>query len=615
MSAGPTTLTSLFFEAVDRFEGRPAAFRFKRQGQWVAISYSGFAERVAAASKGLKALGIHPGDRVAILSENCLEWAIADFACLTARAVDVPIYPTLTGPQIEHLLRDSGSRGVFLSTAAQLAKVKAIRGRLPALDWVAAFDPGLVSPEVTSLPSIETAGRDAGVDPARWRREALEVLPGDLATIIYTSGTTGEPKGVMLTHGNIASNVQAARTVLPVSAEDSCLSLLPLSHIFERMTGHYSMFAAGVLINYAQSIETVPADLLETKPTVVAAVPRLYEKIYAKALETALHGSPLKRAIFLWAKRTGEAWADLALASRPIPRGLALKRAIADRLVFRKIRARVGGRLKFFISGGAPLAADIARFFYAAGLPILEGYGLTETSPVITVNTLDALRLGTVGRPIPGVEVAIAPDGEILTRGPHVMRGYYHKPGDTAAAIDGAGWLHTGDIGELDQDGYLRITDRKKDLIATAGGKKIAPQPIEGLLRQNKFIANAVILGDRRKFPIALLAPNFAELETWARARGIPLGENPRAELLANAEVTGHLEAEAKKHLRDLAQFEVPKRFLIVPREFSIETGELTPKLSVRRRVVEDHYRDQIEALYRQAEEESPAERAAAGNR
>ncbi len=302
----------------------------------------------------------------------------------------------------------------------------------------------------------------------------------------------------------------------------------------------------------------------------------------------------------------GEFWTDLEVAHRPLPVGLRIQRFLADRLVFRRIRARVGGRLKYFLSGGAPLSADIAKFFYAAGLPILEGYGLTETSPVITVNTLSHLRFGTVGRPIPGVEVKIAPDGEILTRGPHVMKGYFGLPAETAEAIDHEGWFHTGDIGEVDADGYVKITDRKKDLIATAGGKKIAPQPIEGLLRQNPFIANAVLLGDRRKFPIALLAPMFPVLEAWAADEGLTW--TTRDELIGLDRTVRHLEAEAMKHLRELARFEVPKRFLIVAREFSIESGELTPKLSVRRRVVEAHYRDAIEAVYGAAEAEGQSE-------
>ncbi len=594
------TLTRLYFDVLDRRPAERVALRAKQAGRWREYSYAEVADTVESISKGLLALGIVPGDRVAILSENRPEWAFADFACLTARAADVPIYPTLTANQIQYLVADSGARLVFVSTGPQFAKLASVLPALPAVEWVVAFDPAIVGEKVQSLDALIATGRAAADRYPNWRADADRVTASDLATIIYTSGTTGDPKGVMLTHGNIASNIEAARSVLPVAERDECLSLLPLSHIFERMTGHYSMFGSGVIINYAESIEAVTANLLEIRPSVVAAVPRLYEKMYARALETALRGSALKRIVFFWAKRVGERAADLALTGRPIALGLRLQKVLADLLVFRTIRARVGGRLKFFLSGGAPLSAEIARFFYAAGLPILEGYGLTETSPVITVNTLDHLRFGTVGRAIPGVELQIAADGEILTRGPGVMKGYFGKPAETAEAISPDGWFHTGDIGEIDAEGYLKITDRKKDLIATAGGKKIAPQPIEGMLRQNPFIANAVLLGDRRKFPIALLAPDFATLEAWAGSQGLAWGSH--SELIALEPVVKHLEAEAMKHLRDLARFEVPKRFLIVAREFSIDTGELTPKLSVRRRVVEAHYREAIEAVYLEAE-------------
>ena len=600
---GPATLTELYFDAIDRFPAGRVALRAKRGGRWQDFTSADVARTVEAISKGLLSLGITAGDRVAILSENRPEWAFADFACLTARAVDVPIYPTLTAKQIQYLLADSGARAVFVSTAAQFAKIAEVVAGLPALQWIVTFEPDITDPRVQSLDQLMAAGQAVSGQWPAWRTDAVTVGPDDLATIIYTSGTTGDPKGVMLTHGNIASNVGAAASVLPVSEADECLSLLPLSHIFERMTGHYSMFRAGVTINYAESIETVPANLAELRPTVVAAVPRLYEKLYARALEAAVRGSVVKRAIFFWAKRVGERAIDLTLAHQPLPLGLRLQRSLADRLVFRTIRRRVGGRLKFFLSGGAPLSPAIARFFSAAGLPILEGYGLTETSPVITVNTLERLRFGTVGRAIPGVELSIAADGEILTRGPHVMKGYFGKPAETAEVLDPDGWFHTGDIGDIDADGYLRITDRKKDLIATAGGKKIAPQPIEGMLRQNPFIANAVLLGDRRKFPIALLAPNFDTLERWAS--GEALAWNTRSDLIRLDRVVRHLEAEAMKQLRDLARFEVPKRFLIVAREFSIESGELTPKLSVRRRVVEAHYREAIEAVYLAAEADS----------
>jgi long-chain acyl-CoA synthetase len=593
-------LTQLYFDAVARFAGRPAALRYKSGGKWIALTHEELAERVQAASIGLARLGLAAGDRIGILSENRPEWAIADFATLAGRMVDVPIYPTLTAHQVCYLLRDSKARAVFVSTASQLAKIEEVRSELPDLRLVVGFDRDLERDGVLSFDRVIETGRGAGADAAAWKAAALAVEPADLATVIYTSGTTGEPKGVMLTHGNIASNIRAAIEVLPVLGRDECLSLLPLSHIFERMTGHYSMFTLGVVINYAESLDAVPANLREVRPTVVAAVPRLYEKIYAKTLEAATHGSRLKRKIFLWAKSAGERWAERRVAGR-VPVSLALQRWLADRLVFSRFRHPLGGRLRFFISGGAPLSTEIGRFFYAAGIPILEGYGLTETSPVVTVNTPTAFRFGTVGRPIPGVEVRIAADGEILVRGPNVMAGYLDKPEATAEAIDAEGWFHTGDIGELDEGGFLRITDRKKDLIATAGGKKIAPQPIENLLRQNPFIANAVMLGDRRKFPIALLVPNFERLEAWARAAGLSFGS--REELVALPAVRAHLEGEAKKHFRDLARFEVPKKFLILARDFSVERGEVTPKLSIRRKTVEANFRDAIEELYRDHEE------------
>jgi long-chain acyl-CoA synthetase len=609
----PRTLTELFFGASERFGNRPVAMRVKRDGRWQAISYADLLDRVHAASVGLLDLGLAGGDRVAILSENRPEWAITDYACLAARCADVAVYPTLPAKQIEYILRDSGAAAVCVSTRTQLDKLQEIRRGLPTIRHVIAFDPELEGEGVLGFETLLARGRAVRKQWPDWRAGALAVAPDDLATLIYTSGTTGEPKGVMLTHGNITSNVTASSPALTVADGDECLSLLPLSHIFERMAGHYLMFDAGVIINYAESIEAVAKNLIEVRPTICCAVPRLYEKIYAGALEAASSGPALKKKIFFWAKRVGEEWAERRLAGKMIPVDLRFARAVADRLVFRKIRARVGGRLRLFISGGAPLSPEIAKFFYAAGIPILEGYGLTETSPVITVNTPDRLKIGTVGPPIPGVEVKIADDGEILSRGPHIMRGYYNKPEATREAITPDGWFHTGDIGMLDAEGFLKITDRKKDLIVTAGGKKVAPQPIEGLLKLNKFVSNAVMLGDRRKFPIALLVPNFDRLEAWAREQG--LAWKSREELVAGPEVQQQMASEARKNLRDLAQFEVPKKFLVLARDFSIESGELTPKLSVRRKVVEEHYAGRIEALYADAESHGhPADVAGASD-
>ena len=599
VAAAPAqTLTELYFGAMERFGTRPVAFRAKRVGQWTELSYQQLADRVQDLSLGLLELGVAPGDRVAILSENRPEWAIADYACLAARCTDVPIYPTLPARQVEYNLCDSGAVAIFVSTRHQLEKVNSIRQRIPALRHVISFDNDAGAPDVLTLDQVCARGRAGRNRHPRWKQLALEATANDVATLIYTSGTTGDAKGVMLTHGNITSNVTTCCTLFTFRDSDECLSFLPLSHIFERMFGHYSMFHAGVVINYAESVDTVASDMERWRPTLMASVPRLYEKIYARVLERVRSGSAVKRRLFYWAKDVGERWIDRKLNGEPISLALAAQRVLADRLVFAKLRERTGGRLRFFISGGAPLSADIARFFHAAGMPILEGYGLTETSPVIAVNTFEHLRLGTVGRPIPGVEVKIAADGEILTRGPHVMIGYYRKPDATAEAVDPDGWFHTGDIGLLDGDGFLKITDRKKDLIVTAGGKNIAPQPIESLVKTSKFVSNAVMLGDRRRFPIMLVVPNQNTLSAWAESQGIKADSFEA--LLERADVQGKMDREVRTTLRDLASFEVPKRLLLLPRDFTVEAGELTPTLKIKRRVVEQHHRLAIEALYAQ---------------
>ena len=593
------TLNQLFFTTVDRHAGLPAAFRSKVGGAWVPITHRQALERVQAISLGLRELGIKPGDKVAIVSENRPEWALSDYACLTARATDVPIYPTLTAKQTEYILRDSESVAVFVSTAAQLDKVLEVKGNLSGLKYVIVYDSAAVAQRrgegIVSLEAVEAKGRAAAPKHPKWKAEALDAQPDDLATLIYTSGTTGDPKGVMLSQYNIWSNVQAVLQMIPIGGGDECLSMLPLSHSYERMVD-YTLFQAGVIINFAESFDTVAANLGEVKPTVVLSVPRLYEKVYARVLENALSGSAIKRKIFFWAKRAGEQWATLSLAGLPIPGGLKLKKKIADRLVFSKLRARTGGRIRFFVSGAAPLSADIAKFFYSAGLPIIEGYGLTESSPVLTLNPLDRIKLGTVGRAIPGVELKIAQDGEILARGPNIMKGYFKLPEATAETVDADGWLHTGDIGELDSDGYLKITDRKKELLKTAGGKYIAPQPIELAVRRNKFVANAMMYGDRRKFPLILIVPNFDNLERWAQERGLTYAT--RAELLRMPDVQAKVEREVMSMLHDLAKFETPKKVLLLENDFTIESGELTPTLKVKRRVVEQRHKNLIDAAY-----------------
>jgi len=591
----PTTLTRLFFDAVEGYD-RPNALQVKSGGAYQPISHRTLATRVRHAALGLRALGIPDGSAIAILSENRPEWAIADYGCLTARYIDVPIYPTLPAEQVEYILEDSETVAIFVSTREQAQKIAAIRASLPNLKWVIAFDDldgGGVDFALTALEARGAASEtpDAG---ARYRTDALAVPPDQVATIIYTSGTTGEPKGAMLTHGNLASNVAAVAKVIPITGDDVSLSFLPLSHVLQRHFD-YLMFATGVSIAYVESMDTVTVNMTEIRPTLVVAVPRVYEKIYARVLENALASGAIKKRIFFWARAVGERWADARLSGRAPNPLLAAQYAVARRLVFSKLRDRVGGRLRYFVSGGAPLAPAINKFFYAAGLVILEGYGLTETSPVIAVNTPDRYRIGTVGPPIAGVEVTIAPDGEIIVRGPNVMKGYFHKPEATRDAIDADGWFHTGDIGVL-EDGFLRITDRKKDIIVTAGGKNIAPQPIENHIRMNKYVSQAVMIGDQRKFPIVLVVPNFEQLERWAKLKNLLYAD--RRQLLAQPMVKAKMEKEVLGKLAGLAHFETPKKMALLDRDFTVDSGELTPTLKVRRRVIDTKYKAVIDQLY-----------------
>ncbi len=601
----PGTLTQLFYEAVEHFD-KPDALQYKREGKYRPISHRDLLTRVRHVGQGLLQQGLQPGDRVAILSENRPEWAIADFACLTVGITDVPLYPALPAQQLVQMLGDSGSTAIFVSTSAQAAKVAEIRSQLPALRLVISFDeepsPG-VDLTLSELESVGAGGDGMGA-AQRYRERALAVRPDDLATIIYTSGTTGEPKGVMLTHDNIYSNVAAARTVLPFVGNDVSLCFLPLSHIFGRMADHYLMFAIGASIAYVESIESLILNLGEVRPTFVLAVPRVYEKVYAGVLEQA-HRSAVAWRLFNWAVTIGREWADARLAGRSIDGWLSVRYAVAHRLVFARLRSRLGGRLRFFVSGGAPLAQDINRFFYAAGLTILEGYGLTETSPVIAVNAPEHIRLGTVGRPIAGVEVHIADDGEILTRGPNVMRGYFNKPDETRAAIDGDGWFHTGDIGEL-RDGFLSITDRKKELIKTAGGKFIAPAPLENRLQASPFVGQVVVIGDRRKYSVLLVVPNFTHLERWAKTNNLTWAT--RADLVALPAVQQKMEQETLARLTGLASFETPKRVALLDHELSIDAGELTPTLKVKRRVIDEKYRSLIDSLYADSAAHTAAE-------
>lgn len=585
------TLPKLFFDGIDN-RARPDALRFKRDGQWVAISHAEVERRTAGFAAALLELGIERGDRIAVLSENRPEWAIADYAVLGIGAVFVPIYSTLPANQITYILADCETKAILVSTREQFEKIAEIRAEVPTLRHVITFDEFDTEHEV--LRFSEMVEGAAGAEATRrFRERAAEVDTEDLATLIYTSGTTGHPKGVMLTHHNITSNVAAvlAHHVIEAQPGDVGLSFLPLSHVFERMVDYY-YWANGICIAYAESIDTVAENLMEVSPHYFVSVPRLFEKIYTRVMGA----TGIKRKLLMWAKGVGEAYADLLLAGKTPGGALSMQYRIADRLVFSKLRARTGGRLRAAISGGAPLSGDVARFFFAAGLPVYEGYGLTETSPVLTANRPGFARIGTVGQAVAGTEIRVEPSGEICARGPQIMKGYWNAPEATAEVIDGDGWFHTGDVGSLDDDGYLRITDRIKNLIVTAGGKNIAPQPIENEVALSPYIAQVVMLGDRRAFPSLLIVPDFENLREWAKEQGIDARDNHA--LVSAPRVREFLEREALGRLAGFARHEMPKKVAIVPEEFGVASGELTPSLKVKRRVVEERYSDLIEQLY-----------------
>jgi long-chain acyl-CoA synthetase len=589
------TIPRLFLSGVDRFP-RPAALRYRVGGAWKEWSAKAVEEEVAAVAAALEGWGVKAGDRVALLSENRPEWAVTDYAVTGMGAVDVPIYATLPANQIEYILRDSGARVVMASTRGQLAKIQQIRGALPALEHVVVFDEVGATPGVHAWADVLAAGRAAVREGRATPFRELAARPGrdDVATLIYTSGTTGDPKGVMLTHFNLCSNVAGSQQhglSNVILQGDRTLSFLPLSHVYERMV-EYLYWDVGAVISYAESFEKVVDNMAEVRPHVAVSVPRLFEKIYGRV--TGATGA--KKALVGWALGVGSRVADLRLAGKEPGGALAIQYRLADRLVFSKLRARTGGEMRNFVSGGAPLSADVARFFFAAGLPVYEGYGLTETSPVIAVNKPGKVRLGTVGAIIPGVEVAIdAESGEILTRGPHVMKGYWNRPDATAEAIDAEGWFHTGDIGEITPDGFLQITDRLKNIIVTAGGKNVAPQPMENVALLSPFVGQIVMLGDRRPFTVFLIVPEWEALEAWAAQNGV---SGDRTALAADRKVAQLLERETIGRLREYARYEVPKRVLVLTEEFTIDSGLLTPKLSIKRRAVEQRFRDEVEALY-----------------
>ncbi|RMF87684.1 MAG: long-chain fatty acid--CoA ligase [Nitrospirae bacterium] len=591
------TLPEMFFSRADHFGGADC-LQYREGDRYHPISWEQLARRVAAVAAGLVAHGVRPGDRVGLLSENRPEWALADLAILSAGAITVPLYPNATAPQVRHILAHSEACLCLCSTEEQLEKVVAAKEGCPELRRVVCFDrpPGEQPEYVRPLAWLEDPLHHQHVaDPERCAA-ASGRGPDDPASIIYTSGTTGEPKGVVLTHRNFLANVEAGLAAIPVYDTDICLSFLPLSHVLERTVGFFAMLYGGATIAYARSVYTVGEDLPVARPTLLVSVPRLYEKIYARIWEAVQQSNPVRRAIFAGGMRVAHRILDLRLAHTPIPRHLEVEYRIVQRLVTERLRERMGGRLRLAISGGAPLNPTIGRFFNAAGIPVLEGYGLTEASPVITVNRLESNRIGTVGPPLPGIEVKIAEDGEILTRSPCVMQGYYKNPEATAEAIDADGWLHTGDIGRFDEAGCLVITDRKKDLIVTSGGKNVAPQEIETRLALDRFIDQAVVYGDGHNYLTALIVPDLEQLRSYARIKSLSVEDD--AALCQHPRVLDLLRRRIDLQLADLARYQQIKRFVVRCEPLTVEGGDLTPTLKVRRARVYERYRDLFESMY-----------------
>lgn len=612
MNAGtpPQTINELFKQAMSR-RADQVVMRYKRDRRWHDITAAQLEERVRNLALALHRLGIRAGDRVALLAESSPEWSVTDYAILANGAINVPIYPTQAVDQVGYILRNCGARILFISNAKQLRRIQ------PALDTLKSKErPRIIMFEgpkeekkdgaVMTLAELDNAGRGEGsLNPQLYGRLAAEARPDDLATIIYTSGTTGEPKGVMLTHHNLVSNALNSGEVFELKPDDSALSFLPLSHVFER-TVLYIYLSFGVQINFARGVETVAEDIKEVRPTVVTAVPRLFEKIYATINKRAAEQSPIKQKIFHRAVEVGREVAVLRNKGARVPIRLAIELKALDKLVFTKWRNAVGGRLRFFVSGGAALPPELAYIFCGAGILILQGYGLTETSPIVSFNRPDANRIGTIGQTIPGVKVRVAEDGELLVQGDNVMQGYYQMAEETERVLqrrpDGV-WFHTGDIGTIDADGYISITDRKKDLIKTSLGKYIAPQPIENMIRAIPMVDQAIVIGNARKFPSALIVPSFDALRSYAKSLGVEAKDN--AELARHPRIVEYFKKKIDEVTRDLAPHEKIKKIALLDQEFSVESGELTPTLKVRRKFVEDKHRAVIDALYPKFEVEA----------
>jgi long-chain acyl-CoA synthetase len=599
------TITGSLLESINK-QPNPKAQMFRGASGWESISSEEMLRRIAGLAKALAELGIKTGDRVAVFAPNCPEWHIADFAIMGLGAASVPVYFNESVERLAYILNDSGSRVVITSGESQARKISENRERIPVTEHVISVAPPPdLRGEILKFETLVASVGDA--DIAEYRRRSAEVDPSGLATIIYTSGTTGEPKGVMLSHANLSSNALDSSADYEFLPGDIGLSFLPLAHVYERVVDYSYMFR-GVTVAYVEHIESVAQAILEVQPTTLAAVPRFFEKIYAGILEKGHKETGAKRKIFDWSLKVAAQSVPWKAYRKPASPALQWKWKLANKLVFTKIRAGLGGRIRTLCSGGAPLSPELAEFFWALDLPVLQGYGLTETSPVVTASLLKQFKVGTVGRVIPNVTVKIAEDGEILVKGPNVMQGYYRKPEETQKVFTPAGWFCTGDIGRIDEDGYLIITDRKKELLKTAAGKFVAPAPIENALKNSAYILNAIVVGDRRKFPALLVVPNFPTVESEAKRQNREVGTP--SQMIHDPWVRDLLSAEIERVTAPLAQYEKPKRFAVIERDFTFANGELTYTLKMKRRVIEQHYDDVITQLYADVEEPRPQHQA-----
>ena len=603
-----TTVPRLYYHLTEEYSKETNNFVLKHKvaGKYVGITYDQFKEETDSFAFGLASLGIGKQDKVSIIAENRPEWVYSDMAILGLGAIDVPLYPSLTSDSVEYILNNSESKAIIVSTKFQLNKVMKVRDKCKTLKYIILLNEKDVDENIKDLLSfskVQELGKTfSKAHPSLLKDNLAIIKPDDICTIIYTSGTTGEPKGVVLTHHNILSNVQAALDCFPIGNTDVFLSFLPLCHIFERMAGYYTAFSAKCTVCYAESIETVAQNLVDVKPTIMTSVPRLFERIHTKIIKN-VDSQPLKKQkIFYWAMDIGVRYAQFKKSGN-IPLSFKLKHKVADKLVFSKLREKTGGNLRFFISGGAALPTYLGSFFEAIGIIIVEGYGLTESSPVICANRVEDFKFGSVGKPFPGVEIKIASDGEILARGPNIMQGYYKNKKETDATIKD-GWLYTGDIGVFDGDGFLKITDRKKHLFKTSAGKYIAPNPIESMFLASKYIDQFVLIGDRRMFLTALIVPDFEAVREYADSHKIPYDKVE--DLVRDEQIYKMLDKEMDQFQKKLANYERVRKFVLLDRPFTIESGEITPSLKIKRKYVEERYQDLIEQMYQSLDRSVP---------